>query len=268
MWDFLGIIIDQLSETFRWFLSGFFITIVTLILLYKNNLLNKSGPLSFIKKVSYYLFFPLYIGIVCWFTSATLIVEKDAKELTRITLEKAESSLFPQFSYYILSLADGWIDRDVDSKEELVNNYLEINNYEKGSISTKAMEWTLTNGLEYIENKAIENGTLQIGDEKINFPKLISEYLSGVEGVAETPFNYLKNKSLNSIHSYTKSFYWIYFLMGFVVILILSLDVYFNLNNRRNKEDTNFVNPSTTLENNQKNIENTLKELDGKKKLE
>ena len=176
MWEFFGIIVEQLGETFRWFITGFLITLIVLILLYKNNSLSNNGTLSFIKKISYYLFFPLYIGIICWFTSATIIVENDAKEIAKITLEKAENSIFPQFSKYILSLADDWLDGELSSKEELVDNYLEAYNYEKGNISTKAMEWTLVNGIEYIENKAIEKGTLNIGDEKINFPLLINAY--------------------------------------------------------------------------------------------
>lgn len=265
MWEFFGIIVEQLTETFRWFFTGFSIIIFLLILLYNNNLLSNKGPLSFIKKVSYYMFFPLYIGIICWFTSATIIVEKDAIEIAKITLEKAENSIFPQFSKYILSLADDWIDGELSSKEELVNKYLEANNYEKGNISTKAMEWTLVNGIEYIENKAIEKGTLKIGDEKINFPLLISDYLNGADGMAKIPFNYLKGLSLSSIHNYAKSFYWIYFFMGFVVIIILSLVVYINLKNRKVSANTNFVNPSTTLDNNQKSLDNSIVELDNKK---
>lgn len=269
MWDFLGIIIEQLGESFRWFLSGFFITIVTLILLYKNNLLSKNSPISFIKKIAYYLFFPLYIGIICWFTSATLSVEKDAKELAKITLEKAEDSLFPHFSKYILSLADDWLDGEVNSKEELIENYLEKNDYVKGNLSTTAMEWTLTNGLDYIKNQAVKNGNLKIDDETINFPKLISDYLSGTDGLAKMPFNYLKGMSLKSIHNYAKTFYWVYFWMGFVVVLILGTDIYFNLKNRKKSEDINFINPSTTLENNQKKLENSTQELGNvTKKLE
>lgn len=268
MWEFFGIIIEQLAETFRWFFIGFLVTIVILILLYKNNLLNNNGALSFVKKVSYYIFFPLYIGIICWFTSATLIVENDAKELARITLEKAENSLFPKFSKYILSLTDDWIEGNISSKEELVENFLAINNYKAGSISKKTMEWTLIYGIEYIEKQAIDNGTIEIGDQEINIPKLVFDYFSGTDELAKIPFNYLKGMSLNTIHNYAKSYYWIYFFMAFVVVMILGLDVYFNLKNKRNKEDINLINPSTTLENHQKRLENKTSEIDGVKKIE
>lgn len=267
MWEFLGILIDQLGETFRWFLTGFFFTVVLLILLYKNNLISNNNPFGFIKKISYYIFFPLYIGIICWFTSATLLVEKDAKELAKITLQKAENSLFPQFSKYILSLTDDWLDGSINSKEELVQNYLEKNDYKEGSLSTTAMEWTLNNGLKYIENQAIKNGTLKIGEENINFPKLISNYLSGDNGLAKMPFNYLKGMSLQSIHNYAKSFYLVYLLMALVVFFILGLDIYFHLKKRKNNQESILINPSTTLENNQPKLENSTKELDGTRKL-
>ena len=207
MWDFFGIIIDHLSETFRWFLTGFFLTFVVLIILYKNNLLSKTGPLSFIKKVSYYIFFPLYIGIISWFFSATLIVETKAKELAEITIQKAQDSIFPQFSTYILSLANDWVDIEINSKEELVSRYLEEYNFEKGDYTTKAMHWTLISGLEYIENKAIEMGTVEIGDDKVNFPQLISDYLNDENSASTMPFNYLNGLSNKAVHGYTKSFY-------------------------------------------------------------
>lgn len=268
MWEFLGYIVDQLGQTFKWFLTGLFLTITLLILLYKNKLLGNNSSLSFIKKISYYLFFPLYIGIISWFLSATLIVEKHATELARVTLEKAEESIFPQFSSYVLSLTDNWLDMKVNTKEELVNSYLQKNEYEQGAISTQAMKWTLINGIEYIENKAIENGDINLGDETVNFPKLISNYLSGTEGIAALPFSYLRGKSVKMIHSYTMSFYWIYFWMAFVVVFILSLDIYFTIKGRKNKVDSNFVNPSTTLENKQKKLENSIKEIHGNLKIE
>lgn len=267
MWDFLGFIIDQLGQTFQWFLTGFFLMIVILILLYKNNLLSNTGPLSFIKKISYYLFFPLYVGIICWFFSATLIVEKEAKELARITIEKAQNSIFPQFSSYILSLADNWIEIEFDSKEELVASYLQKYDFKEGDYSTKAMQWTLVNGLEYIQNRAIENGSLQLGNEKVNFPKLISNYLNGNNDT--TPFGFLAVMSLKTISNYARSFYLTFILMGLVIVIILSIDVFLNLKAKKNNQEApNFVNPSTTLENKQKKLENSIKEIEETAKIE
>ncbi|MEN8927786.1 MAG: hypothetical protein ABF240_02875 [Flavobacteriales bacterium] len=268
MWEVFGFIIDQLKETFWWFLMGIFVTITLLIILYKNNLLGRTGTINFIKKVSYYLFFPLYVGVLCWFASATFIVEKDATEMARITMEKAENSLFPEFSSYVLSLADSWLEGKVTSKEELIQNYLAKNDYQQGDLSTTALQWTLSNGIEYIKNQAVEKGTLEIGEEKINFPKLIADYLSGEDGLAKMPFSYLKGKSLGMIHSYAKSFYWLYFFMGLLVVLILGLDIYFTQKNKKTETKTNFINPSTTLNNNQKKLKNTVNKLeDSTKKL-
>ena len=268
MYDFFGIIIDQLGETFKWFLTGFFIMIVILILLYKNNLLSKTGPLSFVKKVSYYLFFPLYIGIVCWFFSATLIVETKTKELARITIQKAEESIFPQFTTYILSLAQNYANVEFNTKEELVTSYLSKYNFEKEDYSTQAMQWTLVNGLEYIENKAIENGSLQLGNENINFPQLISNYLNDESDKSSSPFGFLAGMSISTIGNYARSFYFTFVMMVLIVVIILSLDMYFTLKGRKkNKEDKNFVNPSTTLNNNQQKLENTTPELEGTKRI-
>ena len=160
MWEFFGMIMEQLGETFRWFLTGLFGCAALLILLYKNNLIHHSKVIGFIKKVSYYLFLPLFVGIISWFYSTTLIVEKDAKELARITIEKTENSLLPGFYKYIVSLADEWTEGKIKTKDALVDSYLKSHDYKEGDLTTKAMRWTLTNGLEYIENSLAKTGLI------------------------------------------------------------------------------------------------------------
>ena len=266
MWDFFDIVIQQLSETFKWSFTGFLITITVLILLYKNNLLSNSGPISFVKKVSYYIFFPLYIGIITWFFAATFTVEKNALELTKITLAKAENSLFPEFYSFAISLADEYIGTDFPSKEELITQYLTKYDYKEDDYSTKAIKWSLNNGLSYIENQAIERGTISIGEEKINFPQLISNYLNGTEDLVENSFNYVRGMSVSTIKKFARSFYWIYFWMVMVVVCILCIDIYLTKRLRR-KQLLNFINPETTLGNNQKKLDSNQHHLEGQKKL-
>lgn len=266
MSEFIGIIWEQLGTTFKWCFTGFLITIVTLILLYKNNLLGKSGPLSFIKKISYYLFFPLYIGIITWFFAATYTVEKDALKLAEMSIDAAENSLFPEFYEYAVSLADQYVGDKIKSKKQLVDDYLNKQGYLKGNFSTKTMRWTLENALSYIEDQAIAKGTIKIGQENINFPRLISEYLKKDDKLTLVPFSYLKGMSYKTIHGYASSFYWLYFWLAFVVIFILLLDIYFTLK-RKKKKELKWVDPSTTLDNHQEQLSNTQKSLDGFKKI-
>ncbi len=263
MWDFLGVIVEQLSETFRWFLIGYFGTIALLILLYKNQLLNNSSPFGFIKKVSYYIFLPVYVAIVCWFLSATIIVEKDAKQMAEYSLNKVEDSTLTLFLKEAVTYSTDWIDGEITTKEELVNTYLKKNGYEMGSYSTQVVEWTLNNGLEYIKKQAIEKGTIRVGEESINFPLLIQEYLNESKGMASAPFSYLKGMTFKVIHSYAKKLYWLYVFLLFIVVLILGLDIYFKLRNRNNSKELS-LNPEDLLENNQDKLPNSQRKINKK----
>ena len=177
MWEFFGIIIDQLTETFRWFLYGFFGTIALLIALYRYKLLYNKRMLGFIKKVSYYLFMPIYVAFVCWMLSATILVEKDAKQLAQYSLEQVETSYFTKFLIEAADYSAEWVSGEINSKEQLIDTYINKNGFTEGKTSTKAIKWTLEKGLDYVLEKAIEQGKVNIGDETINFPLLIQEYL-------------------------------------------------------------------------------------------
>ena len=268
MWEFFEMIWEQLGETFKWFMTGFFGCICLLIILYKNDLLFRGKGLGFIKKVSYYLFLPLFVGVISWFYSTTRLVEKDAKQLAALTIETTQNTLLPSFYDYIISLANEWTEGKVTSKEELVDSYLKNHDYKEGDLTTKGMKWTLVNGLDYIEKTAIDNGELKIDDEEFNFPLLVSNYFSNKDNIATTPFNYLKGFSYKAIRGYTRSFYYFYFSMYFLVFLILLADIYYTLKRRRKLQSERILNPNTTLENNQDKLENSIKELEQKNLLE
>ena len=254
MWDFLKIIFEQLSETSKWFLVGYFGTISLLILLFKNNLLNYSSSLGFIKKISYYIFLPIYIAIICWFLSATMIVEKDAKQMAEYSLSKVENSTLNLFLKEVASYSSQWMGEEIQTKEELVETYLKKNNYKLDSYSTQVLEWSLNNGLEYIKNKAIEKGTIKVGEESINFPLLIQDYLNEFDEINSAPFLHLKGLTFSTIHNYAKKLYWIYVFLLLVPILILGTDVFLKLKKNNRQELDVLKNTNKRLENNQKRI--------------
>ena len=259
MWEFLGIVWEQLGETFQSFFTGFLGAIVVLIVLFKYNILRSNSPFVLVKKAIYYIFIPFYIGVLSWFFSATRIVEKDAQKLAEITIDKVGDSILSGFYNYAISFAES-LDFEAKTKEEFVNTYLEKNGYKKGAYTTAIYHWTLVNGLDYLEKKAIDNGDMSFAGEKFNIPQLVSSYFNGEDKIVMLPFKYLKGMSNNSIKRYTKSFYWMYFFMLLLVIIILGIDIFFNYK-RKKKLNVNLINPSRTLENSQDKLSNSQKQL-------
>jgi len=117
MGDFLTILFDQLSETFRWFVLGYFITIALLIVLYRYQLVYHPPVFGFIKKVSYFIFLPLYIGILSWFLSATIYLEKDVIEITEYTFEETEKSILNSFLIEVAKNSSDWVNTELKTQK-------------------------------------------------------------------------------------------------------------------------------------------------------
>jgi len=259
MWEFLGMIWEQLGETFIWFFYGFLGTIVFLFILFKYNVLRSKTSFGIIKKAVYYIFIPLYIGILSWFYSATNIVVDDAQKLADITIEKIGGSILSSFYNYAISFSES-LDFEAETKEEFVDTYLTKNGYKKDSYTTIAYRWALVNGIDLLEKKAIESGDMSFAGEKFNIPQLISDYFNGNDNVAMLPFKYLKGMSNNSIKKYASSFYWIYFIMFLIVILLLAVDILINY--RRKKLEINLINPAESIELHQDKLANSQKQIE------
>ncbi len=264
MWEFIGIVWEQLNETFRWFFLGFLTTIAVLILLYRYHFISNTGGIAFIKKVSYYLFFPLYMGILSWFFSATYIIQKDAEVFTHYSVNKAEDMLLPELSNYILSLSKDYNNNEISSKDELVDSYLMNSGYKNGDLTTTAIRWTLTNGLSMIEERAIKHHKTKSEKINSNYLTIIVDYLLSKNGAAGIPVNYIEGMSIDTIKSYSYSVYWILIFMSLPVLLVLSLEFYFGFKRKSKRE---LISPfKTTVENSTK-IEQGTQQIDNQKKL-
>lgn len=264
MWDFIGIIWEQLSETFRWFFLGFLTTIAVLILLYRYHFINNTGGIAFIKKVSYYLFLPLYMGIISWFFSATYILQKDAQAFAHYSVNKIEDLLLPQLSKYIISLSKEYTKDEITSRDELVDSYLMNSGYKNGDLTTTAMRWTLTNGLSMVEESAIKHHKSNSKKIKSDYLTIIIDYLLSKNGIVGIPASYIEDMSNETINYYSRSVYWLLFIMSLPVLLVLSLEFYFGFKRKRKKE---LISPfKTTVENSTK-IEQQTPQVDNQKKI-
>lgn len=222
MWDIFLTVLEQLGNTFRWGIVGFFIGIFIIFLLRKSKILKGETFFQLTKIAIYYIIFPIGIGSLFWLYAATKHVEKDVHQIANKSINQIENSLYPSFNKYITRYLKNYVDvNNVPTNDEIVSNFLNENK-ESSWFTTEIMHWSLVKSLEYSEKQALKQMGISPNDKDLNVLLLANQNHQLEKGIYDLPFKKIRGLTYNQIGNYLKQFYLLYYL-GFGLLFVIIL---------------------------------------------